>query len=333
MKQPSCHNSVWDGRVGCKKTRHSIGCRFFAGVNSRHRSWASALACECRCVCVRACAFVRGHRFNWVRMSRRTGGQECCQWCRSYTNYRSAPAELDGRWTSWDPTSLPGRAPSRDRHCQEKKLQKKRKCFYFFRIFSKASFLLGQVSEFAVKKTETADKNEAACWNLEDFTLHNVHCPVYNKHTRQWGCTLHCSVECPRWSCQGRPLVGSSGARTCLAWSLPCTSAAAWEESEKELKKENVFFFFSALLWFGEWIFCGCVRTIFHLSGLVSKHLGKLKPSSTPSCSLHCLQKVGGCGNRPSARKMSGAPFWLEYLPKKKVKLGQPLESPVESIN
>lgn len=156
-----------------KNTRHSIGCRFFPGVNSRHSSWASAFARECRCV--RVCAYVRGHRFNWVRMSRRTGGQECCQWCRSYTNYCSAPAELDGRWTSWDPTSLPGRAPSRDRHCQEKSCKKNpNNCFYFFAFSAKPLFLLHQVSEFAMKKhflsPETADKKEAAGWNLADFT-------------------------------------------------------------------------------------------------------------------------------------------------------------------
>lgn len=123
--------------------------------------------------------------------------------------------------------------------------KKKRKCFYFFRIFSKASFLLRQVSEFAVKKTETADKNEAACWNLEDFTLHNMHCPAYNKHKRQWGCTLHCSVECPRWSCQGRPLVGSSGARTesglVSALHVGGRLGRKWEGTQEG---KHVFFFF-----------------------------------------------------------------------------------------
>lgn len=149
-------------------------------------------------VCVRVCACVRGHRFNWVRMSRRTGGQECCQWCRSYTNYRSAPAELDGRWTSWDPTSLPGRAPSRDRHCQEKKLQKKNvNVFIFFAFSAKPLFCCVKFQNLQWKKQRLQIKMKlrAEIWKI----LHCITCtvpPIINIQDNEAAhCTALSSVQ------------------------------------------------------------------------------------------------------------------------------------------
>lgn len=96
--------------------------------------------------------------------------------------------------------------------------------FIFFAFSAKPLFfccikfenLQWKTNTFSRQRLQIKIKLRSEIWHFLHAgpILHNVHCPVYNKHTRQWGCTPHCSVECARWSCQGRPLVGSSGART-----------------------------------------------------------------------------------------------------------------------
>lgn len=101
-------SSAWERGVGRKTSTRLITekrniqlgefflswCRLSSCLLNRH-----ARRCVRACVCARAGIRTQGHTFNWVRMSRRTGGQERCQWCRSHTNYCAAPPKQmeDGR--------------------------------------------------------------------------------------------------------------------------------------------------------------------------------------------------------------------------------------------